>query len=454
MPKESGANMTANIVRFIKDLKFDKLPADVVKQAKHSIIDLIGCLLAGVAVTDHAKILLEVMKEMEGRPEATIFGDGFKTTNVNAALINGTSAHSLDLDDTHRECFFHVGSPVIPGVLALAEKEGRSGKDIITAVVAAYEVSVRIALAVNPALRLNGFHTTALCGTFGSAVGAGKMLGLNEEQLVNTLGLAGTQAAGMFQFIEDGDMSKRLHAGKAAFNGVLSALLARKGYTGPHGVLEGRYAFPAVFAREYKPEIMTEGLGKKYRIMEMGTKIHAACRYTNTSIDAALMLVEKYDFKPADVKEGKIRVCKMAADQLKKQDVKTFLDGQLSGPFSVALAIAHKQAGYNDFMQGVQEQTVLELTKKIRTAEEPRLGLTDRTAIVDITTKDGKTYSQEVKLAKGEPEVPLSQEDIECKFRDLASCSLENNKVERALELLNDLENLNDFSYLVKYLVP
>jgi 2-methylcitrate dehydratase PrpD len=445
---------TLDIARFATNLKFDHLPTEVIEKAKHCIMDTIGCSLVGIAVTDHAKILVELIKELEGKPEATIIGDGFRTTAVNAALANGTSAHSLDLDDAHRESFFHVGVGSIPSVLALAEKKSCNGKEIITAIMAAFEVSIRLALAVNPSLRLRGFHTTGTCGTFGGAIGAGKILGLDEEQMVSALGHAGTQAAGVIQFFDDGDMSKRILPGKAAANGIFAALLAQRGYVGPYRILEGRYGFPAVLAGEYKPEVMCEGLGEKFRIMDVGLKIHAACRYAHTPIDAALLLATKYRIKPKDVQGGEIRACKISVDQLKKQDVSTLLDGQMSGPFGVALAIAHGKAGYKDFHQGIREQTVLNLAGKIKMVEDPQLGLKDRTAVVKITTKDGRTYSQEVTLAKGEPEVPLTSEEIEGKFMELASTALDTEKVKSALQLLNDLENVKDISELVKSLVP
>jgi 2-methylcitrate dehydratase PrpD len=249
-------------------------------------------------------------------------------------------------------------------------------------------------------------------------------------------------------------MSKRFHPGKAAANGVLAALLAQKGYSGPYRVIEGRYGFPAVYAGEYKLETMREGLGERYRIMEVGLKIHAACRYTHTSIDAALLLREKYGIKPEKVEKGEIRACKIAADQLKKQDIETLLDGQMSGPFSVALALSHGKTGYRDFMAGIHDQTVRDLTKKIKMVEDPRFGLKDRTTIVNITATNGNTYSQEVKLGKGEPEVPLLKEELEGKFRNLASQALPNEKIEWAIEILNDLEKLDDLSKLVTYLAP
>ena len=454
MKKEAVLKETRDVVQFIKGLKYNHLPADVIKTAKYLIMDNIGCMLAGLSVTDHAQIVLEVVKALQGKPEATIIGDGFKTNVINAAMSNGTNAHSLDMDDTHRECFFHVGVTSIPSVLALAERDSRNGKDIITAVVAAYEVAIRLGMAVNPSLKLNGYHVTGTCGTFAGAVGAGKMLDLNEEQLVNALGLAGTQAAGLFQFIDDGDMSKRLHAGKAASNGVLSALLAQKGYSGPYRVLEGRYGFPAVFAKEYDSRIMSEGLGENFRIREMGIKLHASCRMTHSPIDAALMLAEQYDLNPDDVQKGEIRMGKVPADQLKKQDVKTFLDGQLSGPFSVALAICNRKAGYQDFMKGINDRKVLDLTNRIHMVEEQSLGLTERTAIVNITTKDGQVHSQKVKLPRGEPEIPFSDEEVSGKFRDMASTCLGERKIDNALDILTDLENMGDCSALIGQLVP
>lgn len=454
MLEKFGLKETVDVVRFVRNLSYDQLPIAVVQKAKYCILDTIGCALVGKAATENTRILCDLLKDLGGTPESTVFGDGFRTTAMNAALANGTSAHSLDLDDTHREAAFHVGVGSIPAVFALGEKIGSSGQEIITATVAAYEISIRLALAVYPSIKLRGFHQTATCGTFGGAVGAGKILQLNEEQLLNTLGLAGTQAAGIFQFIEDGDMSKRLHPGKSAANGVLSALLAQRGYTGPYRVLEGRYGFPAVFAGEYQSGIMREGLGEKYRIMEIGFKIHAACRYTNTPIDAILMLVNQHEIKPEDVLKGEIKACKISADQIKKKDVQTLLDGQMSGPFSVALAIAHKRAGYTDYISGIKENAVLELTKKFDMVAEPRFGLAERTARVEIQMKDGKKYSQEVQLPKGEPEIPLTKEEIEAKFIDHGSTVLSREKVDQVIEIVNNLENLKDVKALVKNLVP
>jgi 2-methylcitrate dehydratase PrpD len=454
MLEKLGLKETIDVVRFIRGLEFNQLPSDVVHKAKQCIFDTIGCILGGAVTTEHANIVIEVIKQLGGKPQATIFADGLKTSTFNAALANGTSGHSHDLDDAHRHSFFHVGVGSIPAVLALAEQHGKSGQEVITATVAAFEVSIRIALAVNPALRVRGYHTTGTCGTFGGAVGAAKILGLTEEQILNTMGLAGTQAAGLLQTLQDGDMSKRMHPGKSAANGILAALLAQKGYTGPYRVFEGTHGFPAAYAGEYNLKLLREGLGESFRIMEVGLKIHAACRYTHTPIDAALLLREKHGIKPEQVEKGEVLASKLAADQLKKQDVETFLDGQISGPFCVALALIHGKTGHQDFMAGIRDQTVLDLAKKIKMVEDPQFGLQERTCIVNITTKDGNTFSQQVELGKGEPEVPLSAYELEGKFRDLASQALSNEKIDQAVEMLTDLEKLDDFSKLVMFLVP
>jgi 2-methylcitrate dehydratase PrpD len=179
MIEKLGLEETVDVLRFVKSLEFDQLPSEVIQKAKQCILDIIGCALGGAATTEHAKIVIEVMKQLGGEPQATVFADGFKTSTMNAALANGTSGHSHDLDDAHRDSFFHVGVGSIPAVLALAEQHGRNGKEVITATVAAFEVSIRLALAVNPALRLRGYHTTGTCGTFGGAVGASRWTASN-----------------------------------------------------------------------------------------------------------------------------------------------------------------------------------------------------------------------------------------------------------------------------------
>jgi 2-methylcitrate dehydratase PrpD len=444
---------TADLIDFIHGLSFNRLPTEVVNKAKHCLMDTIGCAFAGLKTTEHAQIVTELVKDLGGSPEARVWGDGFRTTTVNSAMANGTSSHGLDLDDAHRRAFLHVGVGTIPAVVALAEKVRVDGRQVITATVVAFEVAIRLALAVNPTLRLKGFHTTGTVGVFGAAMGAGKILGLNPEQLVNALGLAGTQSAGLWQFNDDGDMSKRFHAGKAAANGLLATLLAQKGLTGPYRVLEGRFGFPAAFVGEYKPEMVNQDLGEKFHILEVGFKIHAACRYTNTPIDAALALVQDYGFKPEDVDQGTIKVCKIAADQLKKKKIDTLLDAQISGPFCVALAIARGQAGYQDFLAGIHDAAVLELTRKFEMVEEPRYGLQERTATVEIKTKDGRVVSREVHLAKGEPEVPLSSSELENKYRNLASALLEKRKIDQSLDLFGRLEKIEDITALVDCLV-
>ncbi|NMA13771.1 MAG: MmgE/PrpD family protein, partial [Clostridia bacterium] len=253
---------TSALASFIANLSYDSLPKDVVDAAKAAYLDWLGSALAG-SDKKPTTILTKVVKEMGGHPEATLIGDGSQTTAAHAALLNGASSHVVELDDVHKASVLHAGAVVIPAALAVCEKKGKSGKSLIAAIVAGYEVGIRVGEAVTPS-HYRKWHTTGTCGTFGAAAAAAKALDLNEEQCLSTLGSAGTQAAGLWEFIEDGAMSKHLHPGKAAFNGVLSALLAGNGYTAATRIIEGKRGFCAATAPEYDLNKITDGLGEDF----------------------------------------------------------------------------------------------------------------------------------------------------------------------------------------------
>src|SRR5690606_29784581 len=221
--------------------------------------------------------------EMGGAEQAHLVTGG-QSSVLNAALVNGAASHVVELDDIHKGSIIHAATVVIPAALAVAEWKGLSGKELIAAVVAGYEVCYRIGEAVSPS-HYYYWHNTATCGTFGAAIAAAKLLGLTTEQTIAALGNAGTQAAGLWEFIEDGAMTKQLHTGKAAMNGLLAALLAQKGFTGPQKILEGNRGFFKAMSEEYDASRVTEGLGNEFKIMENSFKIHASCRHTHHAVD-------------------------------------------------------------------------------------------------------------------------------------------------------------------------
>ncbi|NIN52077.1 MAG: MmgE/PrpD family protein, partial [Nitrososphaeria archaeon] len=215
--------VTKTLADFASSVRFSDLPEEALRHSKKCILDLLGVALAG-SMTIPGRIIIDFVKKLGGEPEATVISSPLMVPCTNAALANGTLAHALELDDGSRYAMGHPGVVVIPAALAAAESNDVSGKDLITAVVLGYETFIRLGSAVNPSHFRRGFHTTGTCGTFAAAVAAGKILGLDEDGMANALGLAGTQSAGLFEFVSDGSMSKPLHPGRSAQSGVLAVL--------------------------------------------------------------------------------------------------------------------------------------------------------------------------------------------------------------------------------------
>ena len=228
--KGSDLRETAKLADFVVSTDFASLPKDVVNQAKLCILDWFGVTLAG-SKEEPAKIIAGLIKRLDKRKESTLIGDGNRVSCPNAVLINGTTSHVIELDDLHMDGILHPGVTTVSAALALAEKEGKGGRDLITATVLGYDVQARVSMAVIPSHYSDRhFHATGTCGTFGSAAAAGKLLNLNKEEMENALGIAGCQAAGLKEAF--GTMCKPLQAGKAAQNGVMAAMLAQKGFSG------------------------------------------------------------------------------------------------------------------------------------------------------------------------------------------------------------------------------
>jgi 2-methylcitrate dehydratase PrpD len=249
---------------FASNITFEYLPKEVVKRAKACIIDTLGVIIGGID-TEQSRKVVSLVEEMGGKQEATVFGGKRKAPAINAALANGTTAHALDLDDGHAMAQLHPGSCVIPAALAMSEREDSSGRDLITAVIVGYEVMIRIGMAINPGHRDRGFHSTGTCGVFGAAAACGKILGLDAEEMVSALGLAGTQSSGLLESDHRGTMAKALHAGRAAQNGAYSAMLAKMGFTGPDTILEGREGFFRAYGERCRMEEIERGLGSSMR---------------------------------------------------------------------------------------------------------------------------------------------------------------------------------------------
>jgi 2-methylcitrate dehydratase PrpD len=383
---------------------------------------------------------MSIISEIGGKKEATTIGHAFQTSCVNAALVNGVMGHALEFDDVHEKSVMHPAAPVLPAILAVAEREEASGKDLIESVVAGYEVEIRIALSMMPE-HYEFWHTTGTCGTFGAAVASGKILGLNKAKMLNALGIAGTQAAGLIDVF--GTMSKTLNAGKAAMNGVISALLSEKEFTSSLSILESDKGYCRAASKKFNIQKLTENLGRRFEIMNNIFKRHASCSHMHGAIDAALYLSKKNGIEPKKIREIVVETyptaCKIVG---RSYAPKTALEAKFSLPYCVAVSLKCGQVGLSEFSEEkLTDPEISELTKKIKVVrnvdcrDEP-LGY----ATVKICTITGEKYESRVDAPKGFPKNPLTIQEIENKFLQVTSSVL---PIERSEEIKHIVLNLH-----------
>jgi 2-methylcitrate dehydratase PrpD len=448
LPVALSDGPTRELATFLAGLRPADLPPEVVEAAKTLVLDLLGCAL-GAMKTAEVRMAAEVVRELGGREECSVLGFDWKTSVANAAYLNGISSHVIELDDTHRDSITHVGAPVIPAALAMAEKAGASGATFLTAVVAGYEACLRVANAVQPSHWRRGFLSMGTCGTFGAAAASAHVLSLDVDRLLDALGLAGIQAAGLNSSIYgEGDMGKRLCPGHAAGTGVTSALLAAKGFTGSRRIMEQAKGFCESFSNEYDITRITEGLGAAWETARTSLKPYSCCRYNHAAIDGLLdiMQVEKID---ADAITGiTVRTYDIAVTN-RPHRVRPYslFDAKMSIPFSLAVA-AHKRAvGEHDFTEDlVGNADLQEFASRVRveadaamTAAFPR----EWPAEIRVRLRNGRDVTRMVPYPKGEPEAPMSGTEVEAKFRDLAGVAITDAAATAVIEAVRRMDSSN-----------
>lgn len=438
--------LSKQLANFICKIRYDQLERKIIEQTKRCFLDFVGVSLLG-STTDTGRILIRLMKSMEGVKESTIIGEYDKIPCINAAFVNSAIAHIHELDDGHRFAMGHPGAPVIPAALAIGEKVDAAGKELITATVVGYEVFIRIACSINPSHLKRGFHTTGTCGTFGAAAAAGKILGLNVNELTNALGIAGIQAAGLMEVMRGQSVVKPLQPGRAAQSGVLAALLAQNGITAPDTILEGENGFCRATSDNYNPQIVVRDLGKDYKIMGVYFKFHASCRHAHPSIDATLELVNKYNISSEEVKEIRIQTYSTAYNLCGKEyKPKTVSTAKFSLPYCISVAIVEGKVDPDVFtIDKIKDQNILSLAKKVKVEVNPEIDKSvpkERGSIVEIVKISGEKYECYVKNPYGEPEVPASSEDLKNKFKALSTEVISTQKADKLIELIDKLESL------------
>ncbi|MGE0821550.1 MAG: MmgE/PrpD family protein [Candidatus Binatia bacterium] len=443
--------LTRQLVSFCHSLRYDRLPLEVVERAKYFFLDYLGVAVRG-ALSESSQPLYRLNATVASAGTATVLGRQDKVLFPYAALANGTAAHSLELDDTHQGGSIHLGVSIFSAALAMAEHVGASGQAFIAATVAGFEVAARLAMAVRPKEHYDrGFHPTATCGTFGAAIAAGKLLCLDEEQLLSAVGIAGSQAAGSMEFLTEGAWTKRFHPGWAAFSGIHAALLAREGFVGPTTIVEGCNGFLKAYSLNADPGKVTTGLGAEFQILQTAVKPHACCRYTQAPIDATLQLVNEHNLQAHEVEcitigmleTGIPVICEPAE---RKRQPRGVVDAQFSLPFGVAVALVKRRAGLAEFThEMLTDPVIVELMTKVNYERDPALEKNyprEWPAWARIRLIDGREMTAHVRFPKGDPDNPLSWDELSKKYRQLATAVWTKDTVDNIHAAVRNLEHL------------
>ena len=453
-----GGNMgiTQELAGYCSRMKFNDLSDEVIDCAKYRFLDFISVACRG-SKEDPSQTIYRFVKEM-GKGEGVIVGTREKAPYLYSALANGTSSHSIEMDDVDNEASLHPGVVIFPSALATSEMAGASGKSFILAVVLGYEVMVRLGSALGPEnCYKRGFHPTGTCGTFGSSVAAAKILGLQEEKILNALGISGSQAAGSMEYLAQGAWTKPFHAGWAAHSGMVAALLSRKGFKGPGSILEGRDGFLHAYSNGAAPSKVLEGIGSGFQILRTSVKLHACCRYMHPPIDAVLKIVNENNLRPEQVKKITVGVLRAGAPLIaepieSKYNPQSIVDAQFSMPFGAAAALLYGKAGLKEFqLSTIQSKPVRDMMRKVECIVDPEL---DRTfpkqwrATAEILTEEEKSYSTTVEYPKGDPENPLSWEEMKERFHDLTGQIM---KKEQRLKIVEEVERLDGIKDIRKW---
>lgn len=415
--------ITSKFTEFILSTTYDQLPDSTTQKAKECFTDFLGVALRG----SQSKSGESVKNIIQPGDESTVIGHG-RSSALEAGLANGIFTHSMDLDDGHRMAMLHPGACVIPAALSLCESQNRTGKDLIESIIAGYQVAIALGMMINPKHRNKGFHSTGTCGTLGAAAAASKAMNLNDVEITNALGLAGTQAAGFLESDHSGSMGKHLHAGRAAQSGIISVLLAKNGFTGAKNILEGDEGFLKAMAgiNPWEVDLSSESYNpvmNNYHILDIYFKIYPVCRHLHSSIDALLEIVKKNQFKLEEIDEIMVKTYKIAAEHNDYHPTSTEAQRQ-SLPVTLAVALLNHYQETEDiieFSNSPQNQVEIDdITRKIQIKINTKLDKEypqSRPSEVSISTHNS-VYKKRVDLPSGEPENPLKQ-GVDWKFRNL-----------------------------------
>lgn len=444
----STMEITRILSRHLVASRYEAIPPQVRHEASRAMLNALGCAI-GAARHETTENALAALAPFAGPPQASLFGRTERLDILSAALVNGISTHVLDFDDTH-ELAVHPSAPVLPALLAYAEWKKASGEDLVHAFILGVEAEVRIALSVFPEHYDTGWHITGTAGVFGAAAGMGKLLALDERRMSWALGIAATQSAGLREMF--GSMCKSLHPGRAAQGGLTAALLAAQGFTSSERAIEAPRGFAHVASTKFDPACITEGLGSRYELSRNMYKPYACGLVVHAVIDACVQL-HREGLSPGDIEAVELTVNPRVLELTGKRTPSSGLEGKFSVYHAAAAALIHGAGGEAQFADSVVcDPRLVALRERVTAATD---ALTHKLeARVRVRTRSGATLEKHVKRALGSLERPMSDADLEDKFRGLVQGVLSARQAERVIALCWGAADLADAGELARATQP
>ena len=447
--------VTARMSRWAAGLEYKHLSQDAVYQAKRFLLDSVGCALGGYQQHD-VKIALQVLDEVAGRGPATVIGTGTKVDVVSASLANALMIRCMDYNDIYWKQDPSHPSDIFPAALASCERAKSDGRELIVGLVLGHEFEMRFCEAAFPGIRERGWHHATLTA-FVSPIVAGRALHLDWEQIQHAIGISASRHATLGAVTAGKlTMMKNTVDPMATQSGVLAALMAERGYTGPEHVVDGKEGLTHCFGPDWKLDLLTDGLGESWRITQCGMKAFPTEALTHTPISATLDLVKQNDLKPDQVQKVQIRSLARAADILSdpsKYDPRSKETADHSLPYVIAAALVDRQVTPAQFtMEKIMDPAIRAQLKKIEVVADPEIEKVFpalQRVIVNITTKDGQTFTRQLDYPKGDPRNPLTDTEIEEKFAALAEGVLSKNAQQKVKDAIWNLEKIGSVSKLM-----
>ncbi|PKP60928.1 MmgE/PrpD family protein [Candidatus Atribacteria bacterium HGW-Atribacteria-1] len=416
---------------FYASIDFESLPEPVVLKARRVLVDFLATMAVGIKIGPIVPVLSHYFIRTGGIEESTILGIGKKLPAANAAFCMGAIGHSVELDDGHRFGTCHPAAAVIPAALTIGERNQKNFKEVITAIIKGYDAMLRVARSINPShnpSHLNrGFHTTGTAGAFGSAIACAHLLGMNGLDTTYCLSLAGLQSCGLVEMLHDHPSIKPIQPGRAASAGVMAGDLVILGAKSPRTLFEGKHGWLKAMTDQYSEEALIGELGQRWEILYTYTKLYPTCRHCHPAIDLAIAIRgELINVDLSEIKDINVKTYSVAISEVAEIVVPSnFEEALFSMPFSLAIALREGDVGLHHFSQAnLRDESLIKLAKKVHISLDKEMDSNyplHRGAILQIILNDGKSFEKQNQLPKGEPELPLTDDELFGKISRITS---------------------------------